>query len=101
MKELTRLQVGQFSIQQTITIEQLKEHATDFNFLQQHIIPIEEIVNNKIRIILDEKQLALFLNGVKLPCKQEDGIVTIYTPKNQFIGTAEVKHNVLKRDVIL
>ena len=43
----------------------------------------------------------MFLNGVNLEFKLEDGIYRIYNEKNEFIGTGTIKSNVLKRDIIV
>ena len=92
MKELKRTQVGEFKIEDAITIEELEQNQT--------CISIEEYFRQNKNINLNEKKLQLFLNGVKLTWKVEDGIYKIYNNGN-FIGIGTVKNNLLKRDIII
>lgn len=94
MKELNRTKVGEFSIDDSITIEEL-ENANYNNF-----ITVEDYFENYKNINLNEKKLQLFLNGVQLTWNLEDGIYRIYCD-NQFIGIGTIKNNLLKRDIIL
>ena len=94
MKELNRTKVGEFSIDDSITIEQL-ENGNYNNF-----ITVEDYFKNYENINLNEKKLQLFLNGVQLTCNLEDVIYRIYFD-NEFIGIGTVKNNLLKRDIIL
>ena len=94
MKELNRTKVGEFSIDDSITIEQL-ENGNYNNF-----ITVEDYFKNYENINLNEKKLQLFLNGVQLTCNLEDGIYRIYFD-NEFIGIGTVKNNLLKIDIIL
>jgi len=52
-------------------------------------------------MILNNKKLELFLNGVKLNTMLEDGICKIYNDKKSFVGIGEIKDNKLKRDIII
>ena len=94
MKELNITKVGEFSIDDSITIEQL-ENGNYNNF-----ITVEDYFKNYENINLNEKKLQLFLNGVQLTCNLEDGIYRIYFD-NEFIGIGTIKNNLLKRDIIL
>ena len=94
MKELNRTKVGEFSIDDSITIEEL-ENANYNNF-----ITVEDYFENYKNINLNEKKLQLFLNGVQLTWDLEDGIYRIYCD-NKFIGIGTIKNNLLKRDIIL
>lgn len=94
MKELNRTKVGEFSIDDSITIEEL-ENANYNNF-----ITVEDYFENYKNINLNEKKLQLFLNGVQLTWNLEDGIYRVYCD-NQFIGIGTIKNNLLKRDIIL
>ena len=97
MKELKRLEVGIFKIEDSITIEELKEKIEKN---EKYIISIEEFFSKKKRIDLDEKMLKKFLNGVKLDYKNLDDIYRIYS-QNKFIGIGKVENQSLKRDIIL
>ena len=94
MKELNRTKVGDFSINNSITIEEL-ENGKSNNF-----ITVEDYFKNYKNIKLNEKKLKLFLNGVQLTWNLEDGIYRIYCD-NEFIGIGTIKNNLLKRDIIL
>ena len=62
---------------------------------------MEEILKQKEKIVLSEKQLELFLNGVKLTNENKEGIYRIYTENMNFIGTGIIIDNKLKRDIII
>ena len=94
MKELKRIKVGKFSIEQAISIEQFKKEP------EKNIITIEKFFENKKRIEISSKKLELFLNGVQLTYNLEDGIYKIYE-NQKFIGTGTIKEKLLKRDIIL
>lgn len=94
MKELNRTQVGEFKIEDSITIEEL-EKSTYNNF-----ITIEKYFEMYKNINLNEKMLQLFLNGVQLTHNLDDGIYKIYN-NEKFIGIGTVKNNLLKRDIIV
>lgn len=94
MKELTRTQVGEFSIETSITIEELEE-----NF-EKYFITIEKYFENYNSINLNAKKLQLFLNGVQLTHELEDGIYKIYSD-GKFVGIGTVKNKLLKRDIVI
>ena len=94
MKDLNRTKVGEFSIDDSITIEEL-ENGECNNF-----ITIEDYFKNYKNINLNEKKLQLFLNGVQLTWNLDDGIYRIYYD-NKFIGIGTIKNKLLKRDIIL
>ncbi len=100
MKELQRTQVGGFLIENSITIDDLKEHKDDMQWINEKLIDIEEFFSSKKDIELLNKKLELFLNGVKLTYEVEDGIYRIYN-NAKFIGTGIVSNKLLKRDIIL
>ena len=92
MKELNRTQVGEFKIEDAITIEELERKQT--------CITIEDYFRQNKNINLNEKKLQLFLNGVKLTWLLPDGVYKIYNNEH-FIGIGTVKNNLLKRDIII
>ncbi len=101
MKELNRIQVGEFNIKKSIKIQELKNNKNDIKFLKEKIISIEKVLENKEKVTINEKQLEIFLNGVKINYNHKDGIYRIYDEKEEFIGTGVIQNNKLKRDVIL
>lgn len=96
MKELKRIQVGEFNIKDSITIEELENQE----IVSNKFITIEKYFSNYENIVLNEKKLQLFLNGVQLTYELNDGIYKIYK-ENEFIGIGTVKNKLLKRDIII
>ena len=97
MKDLRRIKVGEFDINDSIEIEAVKENE---KLLEEKIITIEKFFENKLSIELSDKELELFLNGVKLNKEKQDDIYRIYN-QNKFIGLGIIENKKLKRDVIL
>ena len=97
MIELQRVQVGEFNISNSVTLEQIENNPTE---LEKHLITIEDIFKAKESINLDNKKLQLFLNGVMLNINKEEGIYKIYND-NKFIGIGCINDNKLKRDIVL
>ena len=95
MKELQRTQVGNFKIEQAISIENLNKET-----VKKRIITIEELFKNLENVQLGKKKLQLFLNGVKLNFDLEDDIYKIYS-EEKFIGIGTVKNKLLKRDIVI
>lgn len=102
MLNLYRTQVGQFNISNSITIEELQnqEEKELKNIISKNLITVEQLFEEKENIELNDRNLELFLNGVKLIQNKPDGIYKIYNNKN-FIGIGIIKDNLLKRDVII
>ena len=101
MKELNRIKVGKFGIDQSITIEELEKNISNESFMKENFISIEESFKEKKAIIIPENRLKHFINGVKLSFKLEDDLYKIYNEKNRFIGIGSVKNYLLKREIIL
>lgn len=99
MKELKRILVGEFKIENAMYIRDLEGKSNVF--LESKLIPIEDIFKNKDEIILKNDKLKHFLNGVKITQNQSDGIYRIYNEENIFIGIGIIKNNLLKRDIII
>lgn len=94
MKELKRTKVGEFSIQNSITLQEIQEHIT------KSLITIEDLFKEKGSITLNEKEVSLFLNGVLLQREQIDDVYRIYQG-NTFLGLGIIQNEKLKRDVIV
>ena len=94
MKELNRLQVGNFKIEDAITVEDIENGNIS-------IITIEEFFKDKEKIILDDKKMQLFLNGVQLTYNLPNDLYKVYNQDNVFIGIGSVNNKLLKRDIIL
>ena len=101
MKSLRRIQVGDFNIEDSITIEQLEKNIENNEFVEKKVIPIQELFKNKDSIKLNDRKLELFLNGVRITQELKDGIYKIYNKNNDFIGIGIVGNQLLKRDIVL
>ena len=95
MKQLNRITVGQFDIEQSILVDNLDE-----NTISQKLIKIEDIFSNLKDIKKEKKKLKLFLNGVRLTVNLEDGIYKVYN-EEKFIGIGIINKNLLKRDIVV
>lgn len=101
MKELERIKVGKFDIEQSITIEELESNISSEHYINQHFISIEKAFADAKFVIITENRLKHFYNGVKLSFDIEDGLYKIYDEKNNFIGIGIAKNKLLKREIIL
>ena len=103
MKELKRTVVGKFNIEDSINVEELEANKENEEFIKKHFITIEDFFEsqNKTKIILDNKRLGHFLNGVKLTYNLDDGLYRIYNEENKFIGVGNVEDKMLKREIVL
>ena len=95
MKELERLKVGRFNIENSYTIEELEEK------IENKIITIEEFFYDKEIIKLSNKKIELFLNGVQLKYNLKNELYKIYSETDDFIGIGEIKDNNLKRKIVV
>lgn len=101
MKELKRIQVGDFRIEDSIIIEELQKNVDNKDYIDGKVISIENLFENSNLVSLEDKKLELFINGVKLTYHLEDGIYRVYDKKEKFIGIGIVENNLLKRDIVL
>lgn len=101
MKELERTKVGQFKLEDTITIEELEKAKENIQLLKNNMISVEDFFQNKSEITLEPQKLEMFLNGVKLDTNQKDQVYRIYDQKKCFMGSGIVENKKLKRDIIL
>ena len=100
MYNLNRIKVGDFEISNAINIDEILKNSQPKEIVERNVITIEKLFKSKENIDLNDKKLALFLNGVQLTQKNEDGIYRIYN-KNKFIGIGTIKNNLLKRDIVI
>ncbi len=96
MQELQRTQVGEFKIENSIELEEI-----DKNKIQERIVTIEQFFNKSDKIVLDERIITHFLNGVKITKQISDGIYRVYDNTNKFIGIGIVKASLLKREIVV
>lgn len=101
MKDLKRTMVGKFQIEDAISINELKENFDNEDFLKKKVISIEDFFRECPSVILDTKQLKLFLNGVMIGSNYEREIYRVYDENNTFIGIATNANGCLKRKIII
>ena len=95
MKELQRTKVNEFDIKESILLDNL-----DNVNIEEKIISIEKVFEDKPKIELNNRKLELFLNGVQLTHELNDGLYKVYN-NNKFIGLGIVKNKLLKRDIVI
>lgn len=95
MCELERTRINDFDISQAIKLEKLNKET-----VKEKLLSIEEVFSDKNLIELNNKELILFLNGVKLKKILQNDIYRIYN-NNEFIGLGIIENNLLKRDIII
>ena len=100
MKELNRLVVGDFKIEDAVSIEEIEQYKDDKNWLQNHVITLENLLISSKEINIEDKKIDKYLNGVNISVNIPDGIYRIYN-NGTFIGSGLVKNNFLKRDIVL
>jgi tRNA pseudouridine55 synthase len=101
MKNLNRVKVGTFSIDNSLTIEQLENNYQNKDFINKYFITIEQLFMERPFIIINEHKMKHFLNGVKLTYKLPDNTYRIYDEQEKFIGIGTIKSELLKREIIL
>lgn len=103
LTDLVRTKAAGFDISQTFTLEQIQQMA-DEGRVEDAVISVDKIFSDMPKIILSAKQTVMYKNGVKLYLKNIKGLkngvgeYTVYSDKNEFIGTAktDMKNEVLK-----
>ncbi|MBR3673382.1 MAG: tRNA pseudouridine(55) synthase TruB [Clostridia bacterium] len=100
MKELQRTMVGNFKIENAITVAELEDNMKNNDYINKKIISIEKFFECNDSVVLEANQLKLFLNGVMINSEAE-GLVRIYNASQQFIGIGIAINGKLKRKIIL
>lgn len=101
MSALNREKVGDFEINRSTTIKELKQKCGNEKFMNENFISLEDFFKDKSKIQLSPRSFIAFLNGVKLLTDELDGIYRIYNSENKFIGTGIVNKGILKRDIVI
>lgn len=97
MKDLRRIKVGEFNIEDSINIEEIKNNE---KLLKENLVSIETFFRDKAKIELTGKEVNLLLNGVRLTKKMKDETYRLYN-NNKFIGLGIVDNRQLKKDLII
>ena len=95
MKELQRTRVGNFSIQNSLKMEDINNDE----IVQENFISIEKFLEDKEKIELNSEKMKKFLNGVRIKYVKKDEVCRVYY-KDVFVGTGIISNNFLKRDII-
>lgn len=98
MQNLLRTQVGEFRIEDSISL--LMKDEKDLEVIGKNIISIEKIFSQYPKIKIEQQTLKYFLNGVRITQNVKDGVYRVYT-EDKFLGIGVVKEKLLKRDIIL
>ena len=101
MKELKRVQVGEFYLQDAIKMEELESNFDNKEFMDKHFITIDKYFSQYPELKLEDNKINLLLNGVQLTFKQRDGLYRIFNKNNKFIGIAVLENELLKREIII
>ena len=92
MTELQRINVGEYSLTNSYTLEQMEEMAqnNDFSFLNS----VEEVFSYEKYNLETEKELTLFKNGntVKIKDSLENKKYRVYY-QDEFLGLANIENN--------
>lgn len=96
MKELTRTKVDNFKIEDGIKLSELENMENK----ESKLISIEKLFESVNEIILNDRKMELFLNGVMLNVDLDNGVYRVYN-KSRFVGLGVVNEMFLKRDVII
>lgn len=91
MKNLQRIAVDQFWLENAVKLENLSE---------KDILSVEDLYRKNPKIHLNKRKLELFLNGVRLTHHVVDGMYCVYC-ESDFVGIGVVKNELLKRDVVV
>ena len=116
MKELFRLQVGDFGIENSVILKSVRNHMAnisnknsenkienekfDIMQIEKNIITVEKLFENCHQIEVEENRIQHFFNGVKITVRKPDGVYRVYS-QEKFIGIGIIENNLLKRDVVL
>lgn len=100
MVDLKRTLVGDFKIEDSITIEDLTKNIDDKQFIENNVISIEKFFYNTDKEVLQDIKIKKFLNGVILDTKA-NGLIRIYDEDQKFIGIGEAINGKLKRKIVL
>ncbi len=100
MKELNRIEVGDFNIKDAITISDLEEKIKNNDF--SSVLQIEDIFKDDESMELKEKDYLKYLNGISLKANEnlKDGVCKVYV-NGKFTGLGTIRNGMIKRDLVL
>ena len=100
MLDLKRTMVGDFLIEDAITVSQLQENIENEEYLRDKIISIERFFEDKEGITLNNSEMKAFLNGVMITKEAQNGLVRVYDEENRFVGIGVCESGRVKRKIV-
>ena len=87
VEELRRDSVGEFSIENAITLEQLEAIGTGQD-RQRLLVSADHALKHLPKVDLPENTVAFFCNGqaVQVVCQIHTGLARLYSPNDRFLG---------------
>ena len=87
VEELRRDSVGEFSIENAITLEQLEAIGTGQD-RQRLLVSADHALQHLPKVDLPENTVAFFCNGqaVQVVCQIHTGLARLYSPNDRFLG---------------
>ena len=86
MNDLTRINVDKFELVNSITLNELEKIKDSKEILNKVIISIEKCFSHNEKVVLEEKELNLFLNGARIHRQLDNNVYRVYTNQNEFLG---------------
>ena len=87
MSALTRTQSGIFTLDNAITLEEVRDENFDF---VSKVIPCEELLIDYKKLLLNERQQRLLLNGIKIDVDNVGGFYSVYGVDDNLLGVGQV-----------
>lgn len=84
-----------------MSLDKIEENIGNLSFIQNRIISVEKIFEDKEKVVLDGASLEKFLNGVKLEYGFNDGVYRVYDKDGLFLGLGVMEYGRIKRDVVI
>lgn len=96
LSELRRTAVGALQVTDAITLAALTEESEDLR--AQHLQPVDTLISNCPKIMLNEQLAARFMHGQRLSLSKEgvalpvdQGRVRVYGASDQLLGTGQIQ----------
>ena len=84
MKNLIRVQVGNFCIEQSINIQEFENDLELKKEIEKNLINLEKFFADRSKIELNNKKISKFLNGGKIIVEKENGVYSVFERKQVY-----------------
>ena len=84
MKNLKRVQVGNFCIEQSINIQEFENDLELKKEIEKNLINLEKFFADRSKIELNNKKISKFLNGGKIIVEKENGVYSVFERKRVY-----------------